>query len=98
VEKHKKNYLKTFYPKWGSNDVLPCERCNNPGHDVHHIDGRWCEDCDNPEKLMLLCRGCHARYHDGVGITRKELSDIHQKFMKWRLRVNSKNTLYLKRN
>lgn len=96
MEKHKSNYLKTFYPKWGPDDVLPCERCNKPGHDVHHIDGRECEDCDNPEKLMVLCRGCHAHYHDKWGITRDELNNIHQRFMQWRQRVNKKNFPYLR--
>jgi ssDNA-binding Zn-finger/Zn-ribbon topoisomerase 1 len=42
----------------------PCERCGNPGRDVHHRNGNWLDN--DPGNLERLCRPCHLKEHRGV--------------------------------
>jgi hypothetical protein len=37
---------------------LPCEKCNNPKAEMHHLD------YNNPLLIRWLCRKCHLEEHD----------------------------------
>lgn len=63
--KHKKIYLKYF--GYTEADYVPCEVCNNPAVDIHHIKARGMGGSkykDIIENLMALCRKCHIEYGD----------------------------------
>ena len=48
-------------------DFMPCEVCNQPAVDIHHIDARGMGGSmlkDILENLMALCRACHDAYGD----------------------------------
>jgi predicted HNH restriction endonuclease len=46
---------------------LGCSNCgwNQTTCDIHHINGRKIEDCDNHNNLSLLCPNCHRMAHEG---------------------------------
>lgn len=56
--KHWKDYAKNKR----KSHYLTCERCGNPGYDVHHMtyENLWHE---KPYDTMLLCRRCHKTIH-----------------------------------
>lgn len=79
MQKHTKIYLNTF----GYSDTdtyIPCEICEAPATDTHHIIGRGKKGKDSIENLMAVCRKCHTDYGD-----RKDymllLFQIHKKRM-----------------
>ncbi len=80
MEPHKKIYLNYFSLREG--DWAPCEKCQmRLGHDVHHITGRG-DGKDVIENLMLLCRKCHALFHDNHQWTVEEMQAAHDNFIK----------------
>jgi len=46
---------------------LGCSNCgwNITTCDIHHINGRKIDDCDNHNNLSLLCPNCHRMAHGG---------------------------------
>lgn len=65
--KHKKIYLDYF--GYDEGDYIPCEVCNSPAVDIHHIKARGMggsKTKDVIENLMGLCRTCHVKYGDKV--------------------------------
>lgn len=34
--------------------------------DIHHINGRKIENCNNHSNLTILCPNCHRKTHDGL--------------------------------
>lgn len=63
VKKHTKVYISRF----GYQDYYPCEVCNSPAVDIHHIIRRGMggsKDTDTIDNLMALCRACHVLYGD----------------------------------
>lgn len=60
-------------------DFIPCEICEAPAVDIHHIHCRGMggsKDKDVIENLMAVCRHCHNYYGD---ITELELflTELH---------------------
>ncbi len=44
-----------------------CERCNNAGNDVHHLEYKFLSSHDKQiKRLMLLCRNCHQLTHKAI--------------------------------
>jgi hypothetical protein len=71
---YKQTYLKYF--RYGEQDIVPCEICQSPAVDIHHIWGRG-KDKDVIENLMAVCRKCHVRIHDKEMFRKEELQLIH---------------------
>lgn len=45
-------------------DFIPCEECDAPAVDIHHVTPRSLGGSDEPENLIALCRTgkcCHDR-------------------------------------
>lgn len=64
-------------------DFIPCEVCDNPATDIHHIDARGMggsKTKDYIENLQALCRGCHIEYGDITDL-KDMLKKIHLKYM-----------------
>lgn len=40
-------------------EMGPCERCGQPGHDRHHLDGD--PGNNRPDNVEILCRSCHMQ-------------------------------------
>lgn len=80
MEKHTKVYLE-FFDYQVPEDAI-CEVTGEPAQDVHHIYGRG-PGKDTIENLMGLSRRIHRDIHEGRSpYTRRELSEIHQEFMR----------------
>jgi hypothetical protein len=56
---------------------LGCSRCgwNESTCDIHHINGRKVENCDNHDNLSLLCPNCHRLVHTNK-IKKEELISL----------------------
>ncbi len=61
VKRHVKVYMDAHGYKPG--DYIPCEQCNAPAVDVHHVKGRIGKDANLPQNLIALCRRCHQKQH-----------------------------------
>lgn len=54
-----------------------CEKCGNPGEEVHHttfLNENNIDDPDitlNQDKVMLLCRECHRAEHDNAAMFKR---------------------------
>lgn len=86
MKNHTKVYLEAFYPDWGPDDFLPCEKCGARLVDVHHLDPRGMGGSklkDRPEILMGLCRKCHLEIENNPK-KQKLFEDYHKTFMEWR--------------
>ena len=64
---------------------MPCEICEAPAVDVHHIEARGMGgdpngNKDNINNLMGLCRKCHVENGDVPDLI-EVLRQIHFKFM-----------------
>jgi len=83
MQKHTRIYMKYF--DYGEQDVICCEACLHPGRidgqgfDLHHINGRG-KGKDVIENLILLCRKCHTKAHEGK-LSKSELQYIHNNFL-----------------
>lgn len=77
MQKHTKIYMKFF--GYQIPEDVPCEFCNYPAVDIHHIHGRG-KNMDAIENLMALCRTCHTRAHNEL-VGKDELQAIHDRFM-----------------
>lgn len=78
LKKHTKIYIAHFGGE--CEEYVPCEICENPAVDVHHIDARGMggtNDKDTIENLMGLCRECHQYFGDKVRFKRM-LRIIHE--------------------
>lgn len=74
-----KTYLDYFDLKEG--DFIPCEACQSPGVDIHHIHGRG-EGKDVISNLICLCRKCHERAHGSKNyVSKDEFQLIHNYFL-----------------
>lgn len=86
MKPHTKIYLDHFgYDE--SATYIPCEICESPSVDIHHIESRGMggdpqRKKDTIENLMALCRSCHSTYGDI-----KEFTDYLQKIHKLRLEI-----------
>jgi hypothetical protein len=69
---YRNEYLKS--PEWKvlrqsflrNKDGL-CQKCGNPGNDVHHTKYLFnLTDFEQKQRLMLLCRKCHNLVHDAM--------------------------------
>lgn len=65
-----------------------CERagCRRPGEHIHHLDGRRGPTPHRPERLALLCEGCHGLVHSGCIENPRALPG------QWRVRAGSDST------
>lgn len=47
---------------------LSCSRCgwDKSIGDIHHINGRKVDDCNNHLNLTYICPNCHREFHNGV--------------------------------
>lgn len=90
MQKHTALYLKEFYP-FAHGDYFPCEICNAPGSDVHHIKARGMGGTKRVygrDDIMLLCRKHHEEYGDKKQYM-DMLTEIHQKFTRIRDEINN---------
>jgi len=84
MKPHVRIYLKYF--DIGMEDIVQCEACGKQGRvdygnfDIHHIYGRVGNDANNIKSLMLLCRKCHTKAHEGK-LSKSELQYIHNNFL-----------------
>jgi len=65
-------------------DYIPCECCNKPATDIHHIHARGMGgrgSADEISNLMALCRKCHEHYGDKTA-WRPFLTERHKYWMK----------------
>ena len=65
MKQHTKIYMDGL--GYDISDFIPCEVCNQPSVDIHHIDARGMGGSkfkDILENLMALCRACHDAYGD----------------------------------
>ena len=62
MQPHTKSYLKDR-GLTGHEGYIPCEVCDRPGVDVHHVNGRIGSNRTDPSGLILLCRKCHEAAH-----------------------------------
>ena len=76
MQKYIKVYLNHFDYK---EQYIPCEKCNAPSVDIHHIYGRG-KNADVITNLMALCRDCHTKAHSVI--SKSEMQSIHNKFLK----------------
>lgn len=58
---------------------LACSNCgwDNTTCDIHHINGRKIDDCDNHNNLSLLCPNCHRLVHEGK-LDNSELKTLNE--------------------
>lgn len=58
---------------------LGCSNCgwNESTCDIHHINGRKIEDCDNHNNLSLLCPNCHRKAHTDK-LKKEDLLNLNQ--------------------
>ena len=81
MKKHVKIYFDAF--KYGTEENIPCELCNRPAKDIHHIDARGMggsKTKDYIENLMALCRECHMKYGD-IKEHKEWLKSVHLKHL-----------------
>jgi 5-methylcytosine-specific restriction endonuclease McrA len=81
VKKHVKIYLKAL--GYSGAEYMPCEVCQAPAVDVHHIKARGMggsKSKDTLENLMGLCRACHTEYGDKTK-HRHMLVEKHKQFL-----------------
>jgi hypothetical protein len=83
MSSHKKVYLQAF--KFDEGDFIPCEVCEAPAVDIHHIKAKGMggtKKKDHPSNLMAVCRNCHIKYGD-----KKQyysfLKQKHSKIWRW---------------
>ena len=59
MQKHTKVYYDFF--GYVQDDYIPCEMCNAPAVDIHHLEKRNRNKVTNDyiENLVGLCRDCH---------------------------------------
>lgn len=65
MKNHTKIYLDYF--SFDVSSFIPCELCNKPANDIHHIEARGMggsKTKDTIENLMALCRECHVTMGD----------------------------------
>lgn len=62
MQKHTKVYL-DFFGYDESDSYIPCEMCNAPSVDIHHLERRTRNKVTNDyiENLVGLCRDCHIK-------------------------------------
>ena len=62
MQKHTKIYF-NFFGFDESDTYIPCEMCNAPVVDIHHIEKRTKNKVTNDyiENLVGLCRDCHIK-------------------------------------
>lgn len=81
MKKHTKIYFKFFNIAPG--EFIPCEVCEAPAVDIHHIKARGMggrDSADTIENLMAVCRQCHTEYGDKTE-HREYLIQCHKKRM-----------------
>jgi len=86
MDKDKKAYLDYFYPLWGPDDCVLCERCGRRAVEIHHTRpkrmGGTTHEYDVDE-LAAVCRKCHDFAHsssEALG----EIIRYHKIFMEWK--------------
>lgn len=75
--KYKKVYFD--YYRYGEQDTIQCEICNQRAVDIHHIEPKKMGGSKNKdviENLMALCRECHTSAHNNF-YSKKYLKEIH---------------------
>ena len=83
MKKHTKIYLDYF--ELAISDYIPCEVCNKPAVDIHHIEPRGMggsKTKDTIQNLMALCRECHHEADFGTKLSKEFLGKIHADVLK----------------
>jgi predicted restriction endonuclease len=76
-------YIQVYfdYFRLETSDFIPCEACQKPAVEIHHIQGRG-KDKDVISNLMALCRKCHVRAHSSKNyVSKEEFQYIHANFL-----------------
>jgi hypothetical protein len=76
MQKHVKVYMNNF--QYGETEFMPCEACQKPAVDIHHINGRG-KGKDVISNLMALCRNCHIKAHSTE--SKSNMQYIHNMFL-----------------
>ena len=89
------NYKDIYYKEMGLDKewAIPCEVCNAPATEIHHITPRGMggsKKRDNIENLMAVCRACHNEADFGTELPREKLQKIHLSYIEYRSRSNNK--------
>ncbi len=58
---------------------------------IHHIDGN--SRHDTYENQIVLCHNCHKRYHDGKGVTERQIRDRKRHLIAKSLTIYGLNAL-----
>jgi len=61
------NHTKVYFEFFGydiTDKYIPCEMCDAPVVDIHHIERRNKTKNDYIENLVGLCRDCHIKCND----------------------------------
>lgn len=75
------NYKEIYRRHFGYDrgEYIPCEVCESPAVDIHHIIFRGQGGKDEIENLIGLCRSCHDKAHfkKEPYLQAEELQEIH---------------------
>lgn len=86
MDADKKVYLDYFYPAWGPDDHIPCERCGRKAVEVHHTIPKRMGGTTHKysvEELAAVCRKCHDFAHSSSEAL-EEIIKYHKIFMEWK--------------
>lgn len=78
-----KKHVQIYYDHFGlkPGEYVPCEACQSPAVEIHHIHGRG-KDKDVISNLMALCRKCHSRAHGSIHpVSKEEFQFVHNNFL-----------------
>lgn len=85
MKNHTKIYLKYF--KYGIEDYIACEVCDNKAVDIAHIvaqskfGSKRKDEQDLITNIAALCRTCHYDYDFKNKWTTEEMTEIHLNFL-----------------
>jgi 5-methylcytosine-specific restriction endonuclease McrA len=81
MKKHTKIYMDYF--SLGIDDYIPCEVCQCPAVDIHHLEPRGMggsKTKDTIENLAALCRECHIFAEDDPKFN-KRIKHLHKLYI-----------------
>lgn len=78
MQKHTRIYMDYF--GYDLSDFIPCEICERPAADTHHIIYKSQGGKDEAGNLMALCRDCHITAHSEY-YPKNFLQNVHNKFI-----------------